>query len=131
MRVPALLLGVLLGAAGLGAGCEATGGAGCRPAAAAAAAEVAEVAPKPKPKKTADRKPTCTKATSDVWKGFKPYRGDIKTNGLSGSKRRYYRWDYTHSDIEVFNGAGQHLGSMDPSSGKMTKPAVPGRRIDT
>lgn len=111
-RLPALLVGVLL-AVGVGTACEATGGsAGCRAAAAAPSLELA-----PKPKKTATRKPICTKAN--------------KTNGEQGSKRRYYRWDFTHNDIEVFNGSGQHLGTMDPSNGKMTKPAVPGRRIDT
>jgi hypothetical protein len=122
----ALLLGVLL-AAGVTAGCQATGGAGgCRPASAAVAAEVA---PKPKPKRTADRKPTCTKATSDVWKGFKPYRGDIKTDGARGSKQRFFQWDATHGDIEVYDHNGDHLGSMDPSSGTMTKPPVKGRTL--
>lgn len=124
LRLSALLAGVLL-AGGLIAGCQATAGTGgCR----AAAAGTLEIAPKPKPKPK--RKPACTKANSPVWQGFKPYRGDIKTNGRSGSGLRFYRWDYTHGDIEVFDKNGKHLGSMDPSSGAMTKPAVPGRRID-
>lgn len=125
MRLSALLLGVLLGAAGLTAACEATGGE-CRPAAAAVDVQAAA---KPKPKKTADRKPTCTKATSDVWKGFKTYRGDIKTNGLSGNKRRFYQWDNTHGDIEVYDRRGKHLGSMDAASGAMTKPPEKGRDL--
>ena len=120
------VLGVLLAAAGL-TGCE-TGasGGGCRPAAALAPA-ANPVAPRPK---KVDSRPVCTPSTSKVWKSFKPHRGNIKTNGEPGSKRRYYRWDYTHGDIEVFDRKGRHLGSMDPATGIMTKPPVPGRRID-
>lgn len=69
------------------------------------------------------------KQYSDVWKGFKTYRGSIKTNGASGSKKRYYEWDYTHQDIEVYDSKGKHLGSMDPFNGEMYKPAVKGRTI--
>ncbi|WP_332650089.1 colicin E3/pyocin S6 family cytotoxin [Lysinibacillus sp. 54212] len=67
---------------------------------------------------------------SDVWKSFKAYRGVTKTNGLSGSKKRYYEWDNTHHDIEVYDKNGKHLGSMDPFDGEMYKPPVPGRNID-
>ena len=124
--MPALLVGVLL-AAGLAAGCDATGGAaGCRPASAAPAVEIA---PKPRPKKTAARKPVCTKANSPIWQGFQPYRGDIKTNGKSGRSREYYQWDYTHGEIEVFDSGRRHKGAMNPSSGAMIKPAVPGRTL--
>jgi RHS repeat-associated protein len=63
------------------------------------------------------------------WKGLKNFRQNIKTNGLSGSARRFFQWDYTHGDVEVYNGQGQHLGSADPESGIMTKPAVPGRSL--
>lgn len=66
----------------------------------------------------------------DIWNSFKSYRGKIKTNGLGGKKRRYYEWDYTHGDIEVYNHRGEHIGSMDPSTGQLYKPAVPGRRIN-
>ena len=122
-----LLCGLLL-AAGLTTACEPAGG-GCR--AAAAPAGVVEVAPKPKPKKSAGRKASnCTKATSTVWKGFKPHRGDIKTNGLPGAQRRFYTWDHTHGDIEVWDRGGKHLGSMDAADGSMTKGPVKGRTID-
>lgn len=128
MRLPALLLGALLAAGGLTTGCAAGGaGGGCRPASAAPAVQSAPRPPKPK--KTADRKPVCTPATSEVWKSFKPYRGNIKTNGERGSKRRFYQWDYSHGDIEVYDGDGWHLGSMDPESKKMTKPPVKGRQL--
>jgi len=61
------------------------------------------------------------------WKGLKSFRQNIKTNGLNGSEKRFYQWDYTHGDVEVYNGRGQHLGSADPETGAMTKPPVPGR----
>ena len=75
------------------------------------------------------RKENPKKQESKVWKELKNYNKDIKTNGLSGEKTEYYQWDYTHNDVEVYNSNGRHLGSMDPTTGKMYKPAVPGRTI--
>jgi RHS repeat-associated protein len=69
------------------------------------------------------------KADSAQWKKLTNYKGGTKTNGLSGKKRRFYEWDHTHGDIEVYNGRGEHLGSMDATTGEMIKPAVPGRTI--
>jgi len=66
------------------------------------------------------------KADSPIWKSLELYRGKIKTSG-TGKKKRSYKWDYTHNDIEVYNHRGEHLGSMDPVSGKMIKPPVAGR----
>jgi YD repeat-containing protein len=59
------------------------------------------------------------------WKSLKNYRQNIKTDG-----ERYYQWDYTHGDVEVYNSRGQHLGSADAQTGQMIKPAVPGRVLD-
>jgi RHS repeat-associated protein len=70
------------------------------------------------------------RSKSPVWKNAKPHRGPIKTNGKRGKGREYYEWDHTHGDIEVFNRRGQHLGTMDPITGQMIKPAVPGRTLD-
>jgi len=64
------------------------------------------------------------------WKDLQPYRGSIKTNGETGSKRRFYEKDYTHKDVEVYDSNGVHLGSMDAETGKMTKPAVKGRKLN-
>jgi RHS repeat-associated protein len=66
-------------------------------------------------------------AQSAVWKGFQNYREGIRTNGQHGKDRQYYDWDYTHGDIEVYDRIGNHLGSMDPNTGQIYKPAVPGR----
>jgi hypothetical protein len=87
-----------------------------------------EAQPPSAPKKTAPQ--GVTKATSPQWKSFEPFRGKTKTNGLGGKKRQYYEWDYTHGDIEGYDTRGKHLGSMDPTTGEMIKPAVPGRKID-
>ena len=69
-------------------------------------------------------------AASKAWKTLKAWRGKIKTNGLSGKARRYYSYDHASGEIEVFNARGQHLGAMDPTTGAMIKPPVPGRNID-
>ena len=63
------------------------------------------------------------------WKGLKSFRGKTKTNGLSGKAKRFFEWDHTHGDVEVYDARGNHLGSANPDTGVMTKPAVPGRRI--
>lgn len=33
-------------------------------------------------------------------------------------KKKYYEWDHTHNDIEVFDSKGRHIGSMDPEKGR-------------
>ena len=71
-----------------------------------------------------------SKAESKVWKELKPHRGDIKTNGLTGKKKRYYQWDKLHKDIEVYDRNRRHLGSMDPTTGIIREnSAVVGREI--
>lgn len=67
---------------------------------------------------------------SQVWKDLKPYKGKTKTNGKTEKEREYYEWDYTHNDIEVYDAKGRHLWSMDPKTGEMYKPPVPGRTIE-
>ena len=49
-----------------------------------------------------------------------------RSDGGSG----YTRGTALHGEIEVFNARGKHLGSIDPITGEMVKPAVPGRTID-
>jgi hypothetical protein len=63
------------------------------------------------------------KADSPVWKSLKPYKGKTRTNGLSGKRKQYYEWDYKHNDIEVFDHKFEHLGSMNPRTGDIYKPA--------
>ena len=69
------------------------------------------------------RKTNISKAESSVWKNLNSYRGEYKTDG-----KKVYKWDHTHNDIEVFSKNNRkHLGSMDPTTGEMYKPGVPGR----
>ncbi|WP_084212875.1 colicin E3/pyocin S6 family cytotoxin [Candidatus Jidaibacter acanthamoebae] len=70
-----------------------------------------------------ERKTNPNKAESKVWKELKHYKGETKTNGLSGKDREYYEWDKLHKDIEVFDHNGKHKGSMDPTTGEMYKPS--------
>ena len=66
---------------------------------------------------------------SKHWKALGPYRGKYKTSG-EGRDKRYYNWDYTHQDIEVYGRNGKHLGSLDPTTGEMTKPPIKGRKME-
>ena len=72
-----------------------------------------------------DRKAGCNKQESPVWKELKPYKGKTRID----AKGNKYQWDHTHSDIEVYNKRGEHLGSINPKTGEMYKPAVLGRKI--
>ena len=67
------------------------------------------------------------KAASKIWKELKAFKKSTKTNGLTGKKTRYYQWDHTHGDIEVYDSNEKHLGTMDPQTGEMIKPPVSGR----
>jgi hypothetical protein len=80
----------------------------------------------PQARKTGKAHPS----TSKGWQSTKPGQGKTRTNGLKGSKLRYYEWDYTHGDIEVYNGNYEHLGSADPDTLEMIKPPKPGRTLN-
>ncbi len=71
---------------------------------------------------------TLNKANSPVWKGLANAGNGRKMSGI-GRDRRYYDWDHTHRAIEVYDRNGNHLESMDPNTGQMTKPPVPRREI--
>ena len=79
-----------------------------------------------------DRVENPPKSDSPVWNGdeLKPDRDGRKNNGQKGKKKEFYEWDHTHNDIEVYDSKGKHKGSMDPRTGDMYKPPVPGRTID-
>lgn len=67
---------------------------------------------------------------SMVWQELLPYRGSTRTNNMSGKDRRYYEWDHTHGDIEIYNQLGRHIGSMHPQTGVIHKAPVAGRKLD-
>ncbi|SAL00415.1 Cytotoxic [Caballeronia temeraria] len=64
------------------------------------------------------------KAESPIWRGFKNAKNGVKTDGT-----RLFQWDHDHDDIEVYNKRLVHMGSMDPVTGLIYKPPVPGRRL--
>jgi len=66
-----------------------------------------------------------SKADSPVWRAALPFKNGMRRNG-----DEIWDWDATHNDIEAYDLRGRHLGSRDPITGEMYKPAVPGRRID-
>ncbi|MGF6573842.1 filamentous hemagglutinin [Paraburkholderia sp. GAS333] len=65
------------------------------------------------------------KADSPVWQDLRNAGNGVKTDG-----KLLYEWDYTHNDIEVYDKRGRHLGSADPITGELYKPAVPGRTLN-
>jgi hypothetical protein len=76
------------------------------------------------------RKTNISKAESKIWKELKPYRGDIKTNGLTGKDQRFYKWDFDHNEIEVYGPRGKnHLGAADPTTGEIYRAPVKARTI--
>ena len=76
-----------------------------------------------------DRVFNVSRQENPIWRGLTNFRSGIRTSG-SGRNKRYYEGDNTHNDIEVYDRRGNHLGSMNPVTGEMYKPAVPGRTID-
>ncbi|WP_257607971.1 colicin E3/pyocin S6 family cytotoxin [bacterium endosymbiont of Bathymodiolus sp. 5 South] len=75
-----------------------------------------------------DRKENPNKSESPTWKDkkMKNEGNGVKSTG-KGKKKRFYDWDYTHNDIEVYDRNRRHLGSMNPTTGKMYKGPVKGR----
>ena len=63
------------------------------------------------------------------WKGLQAYRQGIRTNGMSGKAKRYYQWDHTHGDVEVYDRYGNHLATANPATGEMIKGPVKGRTL--
>nr|WP_213937966.1 colicin E3/pyocin S6 family cytotoxin [Pseudomonas sp. dw_612] len=64
---------------------------------------------------------------------------DFKTRvqGGGGARRRWkdgkgriYEWDSQHGAVEMYDKQGKHLGEFDPVTGKQTKPAKPGRKVE-
>ena len=41
-----------------------------------------------------------------------------------------YEWDYQHGHVEAYNRRGRHTGAVDPTTGRKTADAVPGRRVE-
>jgi hypothetical protein len=57
------------------------------------------------------------KAESQIWKDLKPYKGEIRTNGLEGKDKRLYQWDHLHNEIEMYDRHGKPVDALDPRTG--------------
>jgi hypothetical protein len=80
-------------------------------------------------KNTPHKKNDIFRATSPIWDSFKNYKKGIRTTG-TGRKQRFYEWDHTHNDIEVYDHNRAHIGSMNPVSGELYKDRVVGRTLN-
>lgn len=76
-----------------------------------------------------DRKFNVNKQESKQWNSLGKVKGQDRRTFGAGKDKKYFEWDFTHNDIEVYNSKGKHLGSMDPTTGDIYKPAVKGRTI--
>ncbi len=56
------------------------------------------------------------------------YRKKKNANGMEGAE--YLKWDHLHNDVEAYNVSKRHLGSIDPQTEIIYKPAVKNRTID-
>jgi hypothetical protein len=120
--------------------CDPSSGSGCRRVSSfvlqesfpIVAYDITILAAKPKPEGQRDeRRFNCTKQDSPQWARTKSYKGSIRSNGKSGKNARYYEWDNTHNDIEVYGPSPKykHLGSMDPITGRLYKDPVKERDL--
>ena len=78
---------------------------------------------------SSERKFNVSKQESDIFNSFDRVKGKSYRTSGKGKNTRFYDWDNTHNDIEVYDRHGNHLGSMDPTTGEIYKPAVKGRKL--
>lgn len=62
------------------------------------------------------------------WRG-QIYRAKNKAKKLGDGKVEYLEWDHLHNDVEAYNKARQHMGSIDPKTTEIYKNPVVGRKI--
>ena len=41
-----------------------------------------------------------------------------------------YEWDYQHGHLEAYNRRGEHIGVVDPQTGRRIGAVVPGGRVE-
>jgi len=76
-------------------------------------------------KKDGSNRYDCPKQESPQWDQYKNYRqSGLRTNGLKSKDERFYEFDTTHNDIQIVDGKGRDLGSIDPVTGKTYRPAT-------
>ncbi len=65
-----------------------------------------------------DTSKTSVQGGGGLRKRWKDKKGDI------------YEWDSQHGKVEKYGKRGKHKGEFDPKTGRQTKPAVKGRRVE-
>ena len=70
-------------------------------------------------KKDGSERYECEKQESPQWRKLQNFKGEFKTNELKGKNKEYYRWDYRHKDIEIYDNNACYKGSKDPVTGKL------------
>ena len=85
--------------------------------------------PNPNNNAVSNRKINVNKSESKYWKSLDNAKNGWKQSG-TGKDTQYYKWDYTHNDIEVYDRGGNHLGSLDPTTGNPYRDAQPSHNIN-
>lgn len=62
------------------------------------------------------------------WRGA-TYRAKRNAEKLGNGKVEYLEWDHLHNDVEAYNEARQHIGSINPKTTEIYKNPVAGRKI--
>ena len=78
--------------------------------------------------KAAGRVTNSPKAVRKFWNSLEKVGKGLRKEG-KGRKAVYYVIDYLHNEFEKYDHKGDHLGAVDPNTGEIYKPPVPGRNI--
>jgi len=70
-------------------------------------------------KKDGSNRYECEKSESPQWQQSQSFKDKFRTNTEHGKNKEYYRWDYKHKDIEVYDNKARYVGSKDPVTGEM------------
>lgn len=71
------------------------------------------------------------KSVKDKYENYKEGAVKLKKGAEAvGDKNAHYlKWDHLHDDVEVYNKAKKHIGSLDPATLEMYKDAVKRRKL--
>lgn len=71
------------------------------------------------------------KSVKDKYENYKEGAVKIKKGAepIGDKNAHYLKWDHLHDDVEVYNKAKNHIGSLDPATLEMYKDAVKRRKL--
>jgi len=75
-------------------------------------------------------KPEYFNRIKDRYKQCRDERYQRRDRAEAIENAEYLAWDNRHKDVEAYDAKGKHLGSIDPQTNRLYKPAVPGRRME-